>query len=216
MKSNEKIPNIRRDYRKHRIIRSELNSDPYMQFCRWFDEILSLQIPDPTAFILSTVTKEGKPASRVVLLKGHSPEGFVFFTNYASSKGQQIELNPHVSMLFFWPERERQIRIEGRAIRVSDKISDEYFRTRPRESKIAAIISKQSRPVEPDTDMQEIFIYAMESLCHDDLVRPEHWGGFQVIPEKYEFWQGRAGRMHDRFVYNKTGLQAWEIIQLQP
>jgi pyridoxamine-phosphate oxidase len=216
MKPDKKIHNIRRDYRKHRIIKSELSPDPYIQFCRWFEEILCLQISDPTAFILSTVSIEGKPASRVVLLKGHSPKGFVFFTNYSSNKGQQIELNPDVSMLFFWPEAERQIRIEGRANRVSKKDSDEYFQSRPRESKIAAIISKQSQPVEPDTDLQELFTYAMESMCHDDLVRPDYWGGFQILPEKYEFWQGRAGRMHNRYVYIKSGLHAWEIIQLQP
>jgi pyridoxamine 5'-phosphate oxidase len=217
MKNSEKIDKIRRDYVRSALTEADLDPDPYLQFCKWFDEMLQVENDDPTAFILSTSTPEGKPSSRVVLLKKHSPDGFVFFTNYGSKKGRHILANPYVSMLFFWPETERQVRIEGKATIISEQESDEYFQSRPRESRIAAMISKQSSPVEAEKDLNEIFEFAMNSMCQEDIIRPAQWGGFLIIPELYEFWQGRPARLHDRFQYDfSKENNSWKMIRLQP
>lgn len=216
MKDVQKIDHFRRDFKKFSLTKENLEADPYKQFLKWFEDAVSAFDSDATAFILSTANTKGIPSSRVVLLKYHSEEGFTFFTNYNSRKSKDIEQNPNVSMLFFWPEFERQIRIEGTIRKTGAQISDDYFYSRPFESRIAAKISRQSEIVGDDTDLNSDFSFALASCCPADVKRPAHWGGFIIEPQNYEFWQGRPGRMHDRFRYAKTTDNSWSIIQLYP
>ncbi len=213
---SQRIDHIRRDFKKSSLNRENLESDPYMQFGKWFEEALSFYGEDSTAFILSTASGEGIPSSRVVLLKFHSEQGYIFFTNYNSHKGRDINQNPNVSMLFFWPELERQIRIEGKVRKTSEDISDEYFYSRPFESRLAAKISRQSEPVDEYVNLKEDYEFALTTCCPADVKRPAHWGGYLITPLCYEFWQGRPGRMHDRFKFEQTDKGVWKITQLQP
>lgn len=209
---------LRREYGGQKLKKEHLDPDPLKQFNKWFGEAIEKVSLDSNAFILSTSSPEGKPSSRIVLLKEHSSEGFVFFTNYLSQKGMEITKNPYVSMLFYWAELSKQIRIEGYAKKLSAKKSDEYFLSRPFDSQIASMISKQSKKTEDDIDLNEVFEMAKQSICPIEIQRPAHWGGYIVIPEKYEFWQGQTARLHDRFVYMPSSKKKcnWNIIQLQP
>jgi pyridoxamine 5'-phosphate oxidase len=216
MKKQDSIHNIRREFQKAELHLKDMEVDPYMQFCKWFEEMLTDEHEDPTSFVLTTATLSGKPSSRVVLLKGHSPEGFIFFTNYLSRKGKEIEQNPYVSMLFYRPAIERQIRIEGIAEKISEQESDEYFRSRPRDSRISALLSRQSSPADDEQSLKETFDYSMKTMCDDDIQRPKHWGGYLIRAHAYEFWQGRPGRLHDRFLYEKRENNQWFLTRLQP
>lgn len=194
--------------------REDLDPDPIKQFGKWFDYAHGCHSGDVNAVALATASAEGAPSVRMVLLKGFGPQGFVFSTNYRSRKGQDLGENPRAALLFFWEDLEQQIRIEGRVSRTSAEASDAIFYDRPVASRIASITSQQSRPIGSREELEAAFQANRERLG-DDPPRPQHWGGFVLVPESIEFWQGGANRLHDRFVYRRAG-DAWEITRLQP
>lgn len=209
---DKRLYDMRKEYSPPPLQESLLISDPVYQFEKWFEEARKVEKHEPNAMILSTCGDDGAPSSRVVLLKKYSAEGYVFFTNYESRKGNDISRNPKASLLFYWPGSMRQIRIEGHISRISPADSDEYFDSRPAESKASAILSKQSRPLSD----KERFDRDVKELAADGILkRPCFWGGYQLIPRYYEFWQGATGRTHDRFSYNKEG-EEWLIKRLYP
>lgn len=211
---NQKIANIRADYGQNGLHESELNANPLNQFNKWFDEVLKSELSESNAMLLSTVNN-GRPTGRIVLLKGVDETGFSFYTNYESKKGQEIEANPQVALTFFWKELERQVRIEGKIEKTSEKDSDDYFAIRPRGSQIGAWVSHQSEVIENREFLeqkQKSFEQEFEGV---KVPRPPHWGGYRVIPDYVEFWQGRPSRLHDRLAYVlKDGV--WVVERLSP
>jgi pyridoxamine-phosphate oxidase len=201
----------RRDYGEQELSPDALASDPMEQFRLWLEEASNAGEIEPNAMGLSTVGPEGRPSSRMVLVKGID-EGLEFFTNYESRKGAELAANPHASGLFWWPKLSRQVRIEGVVDRLSDEESDEYFDSRPLESRLASAASPQSRPVPSREELEA----AIDRLRSDGSVsRPRHWGGYLLTPDRFEFWQGRTARLHDRFVYTR-GREGWIIQRLAP
>ncbi len=192
-----------------------VESDPIELFKKWFREATEARVNKPEAMALATAGKDGKPSLRIVLLKTFSEEGFRFFTNYDSRKGKEIEENQNVSLLFHWPELEREIRIEGYALKTTEKVSDEYFNSRPVDSRISAIISPQSQPVPGRDYLDNLWNEKQNELKGKDIPRPAYWGGYNVIPEKIEFWQTAPKRLNDRVLYIKKD-NLWKIIRLAP
>ena len=190
------------------------DTDPMRQFERWMAEALAAGIEEPTAMALATVSADGKPSARMVLLKGSDENGFVFFTNYRSRKAMEMESNPNVSLLFHWKELERQVRIEGAVHKITAAESDTYFHSRPLESRINAVISPQSDVI-PDRHYLENLRDEYLKARPGEPVRPPHWGGYRVVPEVIEFWQGRPGRLHDRIRYSR-GKDGWVMERLAP
>lgn len=211
MKHN--IADIRKDYQKGAITVSSMPENPFEAFSKWLQEAIDSEVLEPTAFTLSTVAESGQPHSRVVLLKGVESEKFVFFTNYKSSKGQDLHFSPKVALNFFWPELERQVRILGVAERISAERSDHYFYSRPKESQAGAIVSAQSAEIEESLDLGDEIKRILENP--ELLKRPEHWGGYEITPNYIEFWQGRPSRIHDRVCYEREGLK-WKKGRLSP
>jgi len=211
----EDLHDLRKEYTLARLEPDHLDPNPITQFRYWLNDAMKEGIPDPTAMILATADKQGRPSSRVVLLKEVDAEGFTFFTNYESKKGLQLQENPFASLLFFWPSMERQVRIEGSVSRTSRKKSDDYFLSRPEGSKIGAWASPQSRRI-PNREYLEHLENDYRTLFRSKPAeRPEHWGGFTLSPVSLEFWQGRENRLHDRFEYSLNG-NMWEIYRLAP
>lgn len=206
-----KYQNIRISYEKYELCEKNMDIDPIVSFKEWFNFAISSKVMEPNAMVLSTASLEGKPSSRIVLLKEVTEQGLVFFTNYKSKKGTEIAANPYVSVNFFWPELERQVRIEGKVKRVTAKESDDYFYSRPMESQIGAIVSNQSAVIEN----REVLEKAYEALKDTKPERPKHWGGYIIEPNYFEFWQGRASRLHDRLSYTKQGV-SWKIERISP
>ncbi len=204
----------RLDYQKNQgLDLSNLLKNPFEQFQHWFDFAVDVDAFHANAMMLSTV-RNNKPSSRVVLLKEMDEKGFVFFTNYTSAKSKEIDDNKNAALLFFWKELERQIRIEGVLEKVSEEHSNEYFKTRPRESQIGAWASPQSNTI-TRAELEKRVEEFTKKFEGQDVHRPDFWGGFRLVPNRFEFWQGRAGRLHDRFVYeNRNGV--WEIVQVAP
>lgn len=211
---NHKIANIRSDYTLKGLHESDLDANPLLQFSKWFEEVLAAGLEEPNAMVLGTIHHQF-PTSRIVLLKDLDT-GFKFFTNYMSSKGRDIEKNPRVSLTFFWKELERQVRIEGIAEKTSEEESDEYFQTRPRGSQIGAWVSKQSSVIESREVLEKATQELEEKFAGVPVTRPEHWGGYRVIPQYLEFWQGRPSRLHDRLAYIKVNEDYWKIERLSP
>lgn len=205
--------NHRQDYTRTELREELVPSQPIELMELWIKEAIDQNHPEPLAFVLSTVSAQGQPSSRVVLLKQLSPEGLVFFTNYQSRKGEEINKNPKVAAHFFWPLLERQIRVEGKAARTPESLSDKYFNERPLESRIAAIISPQSATIPSRQWLDEAFENARQKLT--SLSRPQYWGGYIILPHRIEFWQGRPNRLHDRIVYQPT-RDGWQISRLAP
>jgi len=212
-----KIADLRTDYKREALDEAHVAPTPLQQFERWFDEALRASIAEPNAMTLATVGADGRPAARIMLLKGFDERGFVFFTNYASRKGRELAAHPEVALLFFWPELERQVRIEGTVAKVSDAESAEYFASRPRASQLGAWASPQSEPVAGRVALDARYA-AVEAQYRDVVPRPAHWGGYRVAPVILEFWQGRPSRLHDRIRYSRSRVhpERWDIDRLAP
>jgi len=210
------IARIRREYTKQKLSKKSVDADPFVQFKKWLNEALAADCMEPTAMTVSTVSENNTPSSRIVLLKGVEDQKFVFFTNYNSRKGSHLEKNPGISALFFWPELERQINIEGAVVKSSSATSDAYFSTRPWKSRIGAIISPQSKPIETRNTIKKAFVVEAAKHIGDNIPRPDYWGGFEVIPSRIEFWQGRENRLHDRVLFTREANDQWAISRLAP
>lgn len=210
------LASIRTDYSKSKLDLQSVDKDPLIQFEKWFKQALEAKALEPNAMNLATLSEKGTPSSRIVLLKGIEKSQFVFYTNYQSQKGRELELNPACALNFFWPELERQIRIEGVVNRVSAESSDEYFQSRPRESQVGAWASPQSTMID-NREILEQRAKRIEAKYKglEVLPRPKQWGGFGVTPLEIEFWQGRPSRLHDRIVYTKVDNK-WNINRLAP
>lgn len=210
------IADIRKDYTKASLSESDVAPSPIEQFQQWFAEALQSELPEPTAMSLSTVDADGWPSTRVVLLKSVDTEGFTFFTNYHSRKGRAIEHNAKVALLFFWPELERQVRVEGLATRISTEESAAYFSSRPRSSQIGAWASEQSAVIPSRQTVEERFANIESRFKDQEIPLPDFWGGYKVQPVAMEFWQGRASRLHDRICYKKISDSSWAIERKSP
>jgi pyridoxamine 5'-phosphate oxidase len=210
------IAGIRKDYSQKVLSETSINSNPFKQFELWWEEAMSAQIDELNAMTLATASADGVPSARTVLLKDFSDEGFVFFTNYESYKGRQLAENPRASLLFFWKELERQVRIVGVVQKVSEEESDNYFRSRPVLSQIGAIVSPQSTVIESRDWLEERYNQLQQQLAPDAIQRPAHWGGYIVKPVRIEFWQGRPSRLHDRIEYSLQEDGTWKIERLAP
>jgi pyridoxamine 5'-phosphate oxidase len=209
------IADIRKDYQLKSLAESEVAKNPFAQFSVWWEEAVQSAIVEVNAMALSTVSPEGRPSSRIVLLKGYNEEGFVFFTNYTSHKGNQIEHNQHVSLLFFWKELERQVRIEGTASKIAADESDAYFNSRPVGSRLGAWASPQSQKIADRDILNQELEKVTAQFQEQEIPRPPHWGGYRVQPTSIEFWQGRSSRLHDRILYEQVDQQ-WQISRLAP
>lgn len=212
------MPSIthRQDYEKSSLDESSVDRDPIRQFQAWFEQATEAGIAEPHAATVATATLDGRPSARIVLIRGFDERGFVFFTNYESRKGREIDANPFASICFFWQPLERQVRIEGAVVRATEAESDEYFRGRPTGSKLGAWVSEQSEVV-AGREALEAELEAIKRRFPDgEIPRPPHWGGFRVVPESVEFWQGRRSRLHDRLVYRKSPQGGWRIDRLAP
>lgn len=214
MKTN--LAAIRQEYTKGGLRRSDLPNDPLTLFVKWLQDAIDAKVNEPTAMLVGTVSAEGAPATRTVLLKDLRDGKFVFYTNYESRKSRHLTQNPYISLSFVWHELERQVHIEGTATKVSLQESDEYFRKRPYKSRIGARISPQSKRIESRMQLIRSFLKEAARWIGKDVERPEHWGGFAVSPTRIEFWQGRANRLHDRFLYILQSNGIWEIERLAP
>ena len=209
------LKNLRLNYKKSSIDFKNLEDNPISFFLKWFDDALKVNKDEANACVLSTVSVENKPSSRVVLLKSVNDKGFTFFTNYKSNKSLDIQNNPNVSLNFYWPELERQVRITGVAEQISPKDSDEYFKNRPRESQMGAWLSHQSTSIGLYYNFMDTFNKLESTFKGKDVERPLHWGGYCIIPSKIEFWQGRPSRLHDRLLY-ELDENVWNKKRLAP
>ena len=211
----DSIANIRKDYRLQSLNENEVDANPINQFSIWWNEAISSSIDEVNAMTLATASIEGKPDARIVLLKGYDEKGFVFFTNYESRKALEMAANPFATLVFFWKELERQVRIEGAVEKISAADSDAYFQLRPEGSRIGAWASPQSRVIDNREILEENVKQLGIKYGEGFIPRPEHWGGYLVAPTQIEFWQGRSSRLHDRILYRREN-GAWVIKRLAP
>lgn len=212
---NSDIASIRTDYKLKSLTEEDVKADAMEQFTHWWNEALQSDIYEVNAMTLATAGKDGRPSARIVLLKGYDRNGFVFFTNYGSTKGKEIAENPLACLLFFWKELERQVKIEGSIEKVSAAESDEYFFSRPEGSRIGAHTSPQSKPIANRQVLEDRYLELTEEFKGKNIPRPENWGGYIVKPTSMEFWQGRPSRLHDRILYTKVN-ETWKIERLAP
>jgi pyridoxamine 5'-phosphate oxidase len=215
MVSSDDLARVRKEYSRHSLDELDVDLNPFAQFHLWFQEAMKAELPEPNAMVLATATLEGKPSARVVLLKGFDERGLVFFTNYEGRKSVELAENPHAAVLFFWGELERQVRIEGTVERTSKQESEDYFRTRPLESRLGTWASRQSTVIPSRSFLEQKMLDLKNHFGNQEIPLPPFWGGFRLQPQAFEFWQGRENRLHDRVRYL---LQAgvWRIERLSP
>ena len=210
------LASIRQEYTKGGLRESELPDNPFLLFSQWLQEAIDSKVDEPTAMLVGTVSPEGKPSTRTVLLKDLHDDKFIFYSNYESRKGRQLAQNPEISLSFVWHQLERQVHIEGTAEKVPPDESDQYFKKRPYKSRIGARISPQSQPIGSRMQLIRAFIREAARWIGKEVERPAHWGGYAVIPERIEFWQGRPNRLHDRIVYTLQPDGHWKKERLAP
>jgi pyridoxamine 5'-phosphate oxidase len=210
------INDLRREYTLAGLRRKDLDRDPMAQFAKWFQQALAAKLPEANAMTLATADKQGRPSARIVLLKTVDERGFIFYTNYESRKGRELEWNPNAALLFYWPELERQVSVAGTVGKIPRDESVKYFSSRPKGSRLAALVSNQSEPI-PDRGLLEKRMAAMfAKFPGEDVPTPESWGGYCLAPHRMEFWQGRPSRLHDRFEYLRLLDNTWQIERLAP
>lgn len=215
MSSDDLFKGLRKEYEQGALRESEVSDSPFVQFKEWFHVAMSREGYEPNACALATASRDGAPSVRMVLLKAFDDRGFVFFTNYESQKGMHIMANPQVALLFYWPALERQVRIEGVCEKVSDGEADSYFASRPKSARLGAVVSSQSRVASSREEIEESYEQLVRRVGDGDVQRPSHWGGYRVVPIRFEFWQGRESRLHDRLRYEQES-QGWRIERLWP
>ena len=212
----ETIENLRQEYRSASLTEKEVAADPISQLAKSFTEALDGGLYEPNAMTLATATHDGKPSARTMLLKGFDKTGFTFYTNYLSRKGKEISKNPAACIVFFWPELERQVRIEGTLEKVSKEESEKYFQSRPKESQLGAIASQQSQVISGRDTLENTWKELIEKFADKEVPKPAYWGGYTLKPQIVEFWQGRPGRLHDRIVYKRSDKNNWKIVRVAP
>lgn len=210
------LARLRREYETTGLRRSDLHPDPIEQFSAWFASALSAALPDANAICLATATPAGRPSARIVLLKGFDQRGFVFFTNYLSGKGRELEANPQAAFALYWVQLERQIRVAGRVEKTTREESAAYFHSRPRGSQLGAWVSRQSEVIDARRILEGRLAEMAERFGPGQIELPPHWGGYRLLPNEMEFWQGRANRLHDRFRYTRGPAGVWTIERLAP
>ena len=210
-----KLESIRKEYKLAELSESNIEKNPFTQFEKWLNDALNSQVNEPTAMSVSTLGSDGFPQSRIVLLKDYNENGLTFFTNYNSEKGKALQRNAAIGLHFFWPELERQIRISGYAKKTSEEVSDFYFSSRPLLSRLSALVSNQSDKIPSRKFLEDKLNQLKNSLISESPKRPSHWGGFILEPVRFEFWQGRENRLHDRLLFEKADNK-WVISRLAP
>jgi pyridoxamine 5'-phosphate oxidase len=216
MKSLRRIHDIRNRVHEETLLEKNIPRSPLLLFDRWMKKAIASGNAEPTAMALATNGSNGKPSARIVLLKSYDRNGFVFFTNYTSRKANELKKNSRGTMVFYWSELSKQIRIEGKIKKVSAKDSDEYFQSRPRESQVGALASNQSKIAKSRSEIEERFAFYQNKFHGKNIPRPDTWGGYVLVPDYIEFWQGRMSRLHDRIVYKKSSGSRWKIFRLFP
>lgn len=207
---------LRQDYRLRTLDETTIDADPIRQFQVWLNEAIDCGLREPNAMTLATAAPDGRPSARIVLLKGVDAAGFVFFSNYESAKGQQLQQNPRAELVFYWNDLERQVRVHGVVARIAAAESDAYFQSRPRQARIGAHASRQSRPLAHRAELEEQVRALEEHFGAGEFPRPADWGGYRLAPESIEFWQGRSNRLHDRLLFEQDGNRVWHLSRLYP
>jgi pyridoxamine 5'-phosphate oxidase len=209
------LADLRTEYQRQGLSETDVEPDPIVQFGVWLEQALAAKLPEPNAITLATVGADGRPSARMVLLKGVDT-GFIFFTNYGSRKGQELAAHPYAALISYWAEMERQVRVEGRVEQLDPAASDTYFHSRPRGSQLGAVASTQSQVVASREALDRRLQELTTRYEGQEVPRPLHWGGYRVVPDRIEFWQGRRNRMHDRLCYERQPDGAWRMVRLEP
>ena len=216
MMDQEKLQDMREEYIFAELTENSTKADPLKQFAAWFEEAQEAKVPERNAMMLATATPDGRPSARVVLLKAYNAEGFVFYTNYLSRKGKEINKNPFAALTFFWPSMERQVRVEGVLEKTSREDSEKYFHSRPKNSQVGAVASPQSQEIPDRAYIEDKWKELAEKYEEGEVPKPSFWGGYILKPRLIEFWQGRPSRLHDRIVYKKADNKNWKKVRLAP